>query len=184
LPVALRLPPPKLFTAECAYLEEAVRHLDPAQYEVVQARATRAHPHAAQRSVFFPRPLEFLIPCPRCVHRGLHGLSGMKLYEWIAGKDSLFPSKFLSKKKTLERMPGPGAPTNLSGASPTPTGNSTTAATMSGLINTFVEAGGEVLNYARSLQLHHGTPRGKLSAAEVEDRFSKTRFHDSRQLFL
>jgi glycerol-3-phosphate dehydrogenase len=162
----------KIIHGGVRYLEEAVRHLDPAQYEVVQ-RALHERIHMLHNGPFLSRPLEFLIPCPSAFTAAYMGF-GMKLYEWIAGKDSLFPSKFLSKKKTLERMPGL-APNKFIGSIAYADGQFDDGRYNVGLINTFVEAGGEVLNYAR---VHGFTAdvAGKLSAAEVEDRFSKTRF--------
>jgi len=80
------------------YLEEAVRTYRPAQYEVCPARATRAHPHAAQRSVFRgPRNSDPVatVRTPR-PYRGF----GMKLYERIAERQPV-PSKFLSRRKLL-----------------------------------------------------------------------------------
>ncbi|HZC65060.1 MAG TPA: FAD-dependent oxidoreductase, partial [Candidatus Dormibacteraeota bacterium] len=94
----------KIIHGGVRYLEEAVKHLDPAQYEVVQ-RALHERIHMLHNGPFLSRPLEFLIPCPSAFTAAYMGF-GMKLYEWIAGKDSLFPSKFLSKKETLARMPG------------------------------------------------------------------------------
>jgi glycerol-3-phosphate dehydrogenase len=162
----------KIIHGGVRYLEEAVRHLDPAQYEVVQ-RALHERIHMLHNGPFLSRPLEFLIPCPSAFTAAYMGF-GMKLYEWIAGKDSLFPSKFLSRQETLERMPGL-APHKFMGSIAYADGQFDDGRYNVGLINTFVEAGGEVLNYARV----HGFATdvaGKLSAAEVEDRFSRTRF--------
>jgi glycerol-3-phosphate dehydrogenase len=94
----------KIIHGGVRYLEEAVTHLDPAQYEVVK-RALHERIHMLHNGPFLSRQLEFLIPCPgwfSVVYMGF----GMKLYDWIAGKDSLFPSKFLSRTETMERMPG------------------------------------------------------------------------------
>ena len=162
----------KIIHGGVRYLEEAVRHLDPAQYEVVQ-RALHERIHMLHNGPFLSRPLEFLIPCPNAFTAAYMGF-GMKLYEWIAGKDSLFPSKFLSKKKTLERMPGL-APNKFIGSIAYADGQFDDGRYNVGLINTFVQAGGEVLNYARVLGFTTDAV-GKLSAAEVEDRWTKTRF--------
>lgn len=162
----------KIIHGGVRYLEEAVRHLDPAQYEVVQ-RALHERIHMLHNGPFLSRPLEFLIPCPSALIAAYMGF-GMKLYEWIAGKDSLFPSKFLSRKKTLERMPGL-APNKFIGSIAYADGQFDDGRYNVGLMNTFVEAGGEVLNYARVLGFATDS-KGKLSAAEVGDRFSKTHF--------
>ena len=162
----------KIIHGGVRYLEEAVRHLDPAQYEVVQ-RALHERIHMLRNGPFLSRPLEFLIPCPSAFSAAYIGF-GMKLYEWIAGKDSLFPSKFLSKKRTLERMPGL-APNKFIGSIAYADGQFDDGRYNVGLINTFVEVGGEVLNYARVSSFTTDSA-GKLKSAEAEDRFSKTRF--------
>jgi glycerol-3-phosphate dehydrogenase len=162
----------KIIHGGVRYLEEAVRHLDPAQYEVVQ-RALHERIHMLHNGPFLSRPLEFLIPCPSAFTAAYMGF-GMKLYEWIAGKDSLFPSKFLSRKETLERMPGL-APDKFVGSIAYADGQFDDGRYNVGLINTLVGAGGEVLNYARVCSFAADN-QGQLRAAEVEDRFSQTRF--------
>jgi glycerol-3-phosphate dehydrogenase len=154
------------------YLEEAVKQLDPAQYEVVN-RALHERIHMLHNGPFLSRPMEFLIPCSSWFNVAYMGF-GMKLYEWIAGKDSLFPSRFLSKTKALERMPGL-APDHLIGSIAYADGQFDDARYNMGLINTFVEAGGEALNYARVVGFTKDA-NAKLQAAAVEDQWTQQRF--------
>ena len=162
----------KIIHGGVRYLEEAVRHLDPAQYAVVN-RALHERIHMLHNGPFLSRPLEFLIPCPNWFAVGYMGL-GMKLYEWIAGKDGLFPSRFLSKAETLKRMPGLAA-NHLIGSIAYADGQFDDGRYDIGLINTFVEAGGEVLNYARVVGFGKADS-GKLESAEVADQLSALRF--------
>jgi glycerol-3-phosphate dehydrogenase len=154
------------------YLEETVKQLDPAQYEVVN-RALHERIHMLHNGPFLSRPMEFLIPCSSWFNVAYMGF-GMKLYEWIAGKDSLFPSRFLSKTKALERMPGL-APDHLIGSIAYADGQFDDARYNMGLINTFVEAGGEALNYARVVGFTKDA-NAKLQAAAVEEQWTQQRF--------
>jgi glycerol-3-phosphate dehydrogenase len=162
----------KIIHGGVRYLEEAVKHLDPAQYEVVN-RALHERIHMLHNGPFLSRQLEFLIPCSGWFSVAYMGF-GMKLYEWIAGKDSLFPSRFLSKAETMKRMPGL-ASERFIGSIAYADGQFDDGRYNMALINTFVEAGGEALNYARVEGLRKDSS-GKIEAAEVEDRWSKTRF--------
>jgi len=170
----------KIIHGGVRYLEEAVKQLDPAQYEVVN-RALHERIHMLHNGPFLSRPMEFLIPCPGWFSVAYMGF-GMKLYEWIAGKDSLFPSRYLSKTKTLERMPGL-APDHLIGSIAYADGQFDDARYNMGLINTFVAAGGEALNYARVVGFTKDAS-GKLQTAEVEDRSTKQRFTVRAQRFV
>jgi glycerol-3-phosphate dehydrogenase len=162
----------KIIHGGVRYLEEALKHLDPAQYEVVN-RALHERIHMLHNGPFLSRQLEFLIPCSGWFSVAYMGF-GMKLYEWIAGKDSLFPSRFLSKAETLKRMPGL-ASERFIGSIAYADGQFDDGRYNMALINTFVEAGGEALNYARVEGLGKDSS-GKIEAAEVEDRWSKIRF--------
>ena len=170
----------KIIHGGVRYLEEAVKHLDPAQYAVVN-RALHERIHMLHNGPFLSRPMEFLIPCAGWISVAYMGF-GMKLYEWIAGKDSLLPSRFLSKTKTLERMPGL-APDHLIGSIAYADGQFDDARYNMGLINSFVEAGGEALNYARVVGFTKDAS-GKLQTAEVEDQFTKQRFTVRAQRFV
>ncbi|MCZ4222965.1 glycerol-3-phosphate dehydrogenase/oxidase [Pedobacter rhodius] len=48
---------------------------------------------------------EFIIPCYSWFSTAKY-LTGLTLYDWLAGKYSFGKSKFLSKKETLKRLPG------------------------------------------------------------------------------
>jgi glycerol-3-phosphate dehydrogenase len=170
----------KIIHGGVRYLEEAVKQLDPAQYEVVN-RALHERIHMLHNGPFLSRPMEFLIPCSGWFSVTYMGF-GMKLYEWIAGKDSLFPSRFLSKAKTLERMPGL-APDHLIGSIAYADGQFDDARYNMGLVNTFVEAGGEALNYARVIGFTKDA-NGKLQTAEVEDQWTKQRITVRAQRFV
>lgn len=170
----------KIIHGGVRYLEEAVKHLDPAQYQVVN-RALHERIHMLHNGPFLSRELEFLIPCPNWFSVAYMGF-GMKLYEWIAGKDSLFPSRYLSKTETLERMPGL-APQHLIGSIAYADGQFDDARYNMGLINTFVAARGEALNYARVVAFTKDA-NGKLYTAEIEDQLTREHFTVRAQRFV
>jgi glycerol-3-phosphate dehydrogenase len=162
----------KIIHGGVRYLEQAIRGLDVKQYEVVN-RALRERIHMLHNAPFLTRPLEFLIPCANWFSVGYMGL-GMKLYEWIAGKSSLFASRFLSRAETLQRMPGL-APERLLGSIAYADGQFDDARYDLALINSLVEAGGIAVNHARVVAFSKDAV-GKLQSAEVEDQFSGKRF--------
>jgi glycerol-3-phosphate dehydrogenase len=162
----------KIIHGGVRYLEEAVKGLDAKQYEVVN-RALHERIHMLRNAPFATRRLEFLIPCSSWWSAAYTGF-GMKLYEWIAGKASLFASRFLSRAETLKRMPGL-APQRLLGSIAYADGQFDDGRYNMALVNSLVEAGGIALNYARVVAFGKGAG-GKLQGAEAEDRFSGKRF--------
>lgn len=162
----------KIIHGGVRYLEEAVRGLDAKQYEVVN-RALHERIHMLHNGPFLTRPLEFLIPCTNWFSVAYMGF-GMKLYEWIAGKASLFASRFLSRVETLRRMPGL-APQGLVGSIAYADAQFDDARYNMALVNSFVEAGGIAVNYARVVRFVKDAG-GKLQSAEVEEQFSGLRF--------
>ena len=162
----------KIIHGGVRYLEQAVKGLDVKQYEVVN-RALHERIHMLHNGPFLSRPLEFLIPCANWFSVAYMGF-GMKLYEWIAGQASLFPSRFLSKSETLKRMPGL-ASDHLLGSIAYADGQFDDAGYDLALINTFTEAGGIAANYCRVVGFSKDE-NGKLVRAEIEDQISKRRF--------
>ena len=162
----------KIIHGGVRYLEEAVKGLDVKQYEVVN-RALHERIHMLRNGPFMTRPLEFLIPCASWFSVAYMGL-GMKLYEWIAGKASLFASRFLSREETLRRMPGLAAG-RLLGSIAYADGQFDDARYNMALVNSLAEAGGVALNYARVVGFGKDAA-GRLQSAEVEDQFSGKRF--------
>ncbi|HEY0702401.1 MAG TPA: FAD-dependent oxidoreductase [Candidatus Acidoferrales bacterium] len=162
----------KIIHGGVRYLEEAVKGLDVKQYEVVN-RALHERVRMLRNAPFLAHPLEFLIPCRNWFEVAYMGF-GMKLYEWIAGKASLFASRFLSQPETLKRMPGL-ASSHLLGSIAYADGQFDDARYNLALVNSFAAAGGVALNYARVTGFEKDDA-GKLRAAQVEDLISQERF--------
>jgi len=164
----------KLIHGGVRYLQQAVTRLDWSQYRVVK-RALRERSLMMRNAPFLARPLELLIPCFSWFEFLYYG-SGMKLYDWISGKSSLLPSRFLSRRESLGRMPMLAASDGqLVGTIAYADGQFDDTRFNITLVRTFTEAGGEALNYARVIGFDKG-PGGKLVAAKLEDSLSRRRF--------
>jgi glycerol-3-phosphate dehydrogenase len=162
----------KIIHGGVRYLEEAVKGLDPAAYRVVN-RALHERIVMLKNGPYLSRTMEFLIPCFHWLDAGYYGI-GMKLYDRIAGKTSLFPSHFLSREDTLRRMPALKSD-KLVGAVAYADGQFNDARYNIALVKTFCAAGGAAANYLRVTGFQKDE-HGKLAAAEVEDRLAHRKF--------
>src|SRR5580700_6981938 len=86
------------------YLQEAVDDLDIQQYHLVES-ALRERAQMLRNAPHLTRMVEFLVPCFSQFDKFYYGL-GMKMYDWISGKSSLFPSRLLTRQEALYRIPG------------------------------------------------------------------------------
>jgi glycerol-3-phosphate dehydrogenase len=91
---------------------------------------------------------------------------GLKLYDWIAGRDGLAPSEFISREEALRRMPTLAAE-KLAGAVVYADGQFDDARYNLALVESFTEAGGEALNYARVTAFEKDA-HGTLTSATVQ----------------
>ena len=162
----------KMIHGGVRYLEQAVRRLDLAEYEVVK-RALRERVHMLRNAPFLTRTREFITPCYSWRDAAYYG-AGLKLYDWIAGQSELAPSRFLSRAEVLRRIPALN-PEKLVGAVAYTDGQFDDARYNIALVETFAAAGGESLNYARMVAFGKDGA-GKISEAEIEDRLSGWRF--------
>ncbi len=136
----------KLVHGGVRYLEQAVKTFDLAEYRMVQgalherASMLRNAPHLAHVA-------EFLVPVYSWFQATYFQI-GLKIYDLLAGKKNLFPSKILSREETLKRLPGlKGA--GLYGAVAYADGQFDDARYAMALVRSFQEAGGKALNYCR-----------------------------------
>src|SRR5258706_9291681 len=136
----------KLVHGGVRYLEQAVKTFDFAEYRMVQgalherASMLRNAPHLAHVA-------EFLVPVYSWFQATYFQI-GLKIYDLLAGKKNLFPSKILSREETLKRLPGlKGA--GLYGAVAYADGQFDDARYAMALVRSFQEAGGKALNYCR-----------------------------------
>jgi glycerol-3-phosphate dehydrogenase len=162
------------------YLQQAVEDLDVHQYRVVK-RALRERSLMLKNAPFLTRTLEFLVPCFRW-SEVLYYAFGLKIYDWMSGKASLFPSRYISRGESLKRLPGL-KPDRLLGTVAYADGGFDDARYDLALLRTFTNAGGEVLNYARVVGFEKGNS-GRLAAAEVENQIEHGRFGVEARAFV
>jgi glycerol-3-phosphate dehydrogenase len=159
----------KLAHGGVRYLQQAFAELDFGQLKVVrEALRERAvmlanAPHLAHARVF-------LIPCLSRFESFYYGV-GLKLYDWMAGKASLGPSRIIGSQQacalfpTLKRDGLAGAATYLDGQFDDARYGGT-------LIKSFTDLGGEAANYLRVVAFEKDAG-GKLVAAVASDGFGK-----------
>src|SRR5271170_7041410 len=162
----------KIIHGGVRYLEEAVKDMDPEQYHVVN-RALHERILMLKNGPYLSHTLEFLIPCYHWVDAGYYDV-GLKLYDWIAGETSIFPSHFLSRQETLRRMPTLKSEDHV-GAVAYADGQFNDARYNIALAKTFWEAGGDAANYLRVIGFEKAA-NGKLAVAEVQDQLSHRKF--------
>ena len=162
------------------YLEEAVLHLDPAEYAVVN-RALHERIHMLKNAPFLAHSKEFLTPCYSWLDVAYYA-TGLKLYDWIAGSAGLARSQFLSRQEALRRLPSVNS-SGLVGAVAYTDGQFDDARFNIVLVQTFAAAGGVALNYARVTALEKSA-EGKLAAAVVRDERSGESFTLRARVFV
>ncbi|MCU7693221.1 FAD-dependent oxidoreductase [Haoranjiania flava] len=92
------------------------------------------------------REQSFLIPCYTTISK-IKFLVGLKLYDWMAGRQRIGRSVFLNKSKTLEKLPTIKSK-SLKGSIRYYDGQFDDARMAVNLAQTAVEHGGSVINYA------------------------------------
>jgi glycerol-3-phosphate dehydrogenase len=170
----------KLAHGGVRYLQEAVNDLDIDQYHLVEG-ALRERGLMLRNAPYLTRTLEFLVPCFSNFEKFYYGL-GMKMYDWISGKSSLLPSRVLTREEALFRMPGMQS-ANLIGAVAYADGQFDDARYGMALIETFLGAGGEALNYARATAFGKNES-GKVVSAVVADQSSSGTFQIRARAFV
>lgn len=154
------------------YLEEAITGLDPKEY-VVLKRALHERIHMLRNAPYLTRTKLFITPCFSWF-QVLYLEIGLKLYDWIAGRDGLARSYFISRKEARERIPTLAAE-KIVGGVVYADGQFDDARYNLALVKTFAEARGEPLNYARVVGLQKdGT--GKITSVKVQDQISRRVF--------
>lgn len=162
------------------YLQEAVTDLDINQYHLVEA-ALHERAFMLHNAPHLTRMVEYLVPCFSHFDKFYYGL-GMKMYDWISGKASLFPSRLLTREEALYRMPAMQSK-NLAGAVAYADGQFDDARYCLALVDTFDGLGGAALNYARVTTLEK-TPEGKIVGAVVTDQVSNRSFRIVARAFV
>ena len=90
-----------------------VRYLRQGNVKMVM-KALRERGRLLKNAPHIAHPLRFVIPCYKWWHKAWYGL-GMKVYDALARRLGIGPSRLLSREKTLEYIPGINATGLLGG---------------------------------------------------------------------
>jgi glycerol-3-phosphate dehydrogenase len=170
----------KMIHGGVRYLEQSIREFDIQEYEVL-TRALHERIHMLRNAPYLTKTQRFLTPCFNWWSVFYFEI-GLKLYDWIAGRASLAPSSFVSCREVLRCMPALN-PRRLVGAIAYTDGQFDDARYNIALVNTFTEAGGETLNYARVTAFEKAAD-GRIAAVAVEDHFSRRHFTVRARAFI
>src|SRR6201998_3770124 len=147
------------------YLEEAISGLDFQEYHVL-VRALHERVRMLENAPHLTRRLEFLVPSYHWIDVAYLDV-GLKIYDWLAGPGRISASKYLSQEETLKRMPELNQK-GLVGSVAYADGQFDDARYNVTLVQTFTEAGGNTLNYARVTDFKQETGR-EISGVVVKD---------------
>ena len=161
----------KLVHGGVRYLEQAVKTFDLAEYRMVQG-ALRERSYMLRNAPHLAHVAEFLVPVYSWFQATYFRI-GLKIYDLLAGKKNLFPSKILSRDETLARLPGLKA-NGLYGAVAYADGRFDDARYGMALVRSFQAAGGKALNYCRVENfLRSGV--GKITGVELHNTIGQTK---------
>src|ERR1700747_441402 len=159
----------KIIHGGVRYLEEAIRGLDFQEYHVL-LRALHERVRMLETAPHLTRMLEFLVPSYHWIDVGYLDI-GLKIYDWLAGPGRISPSKILSRDETWERMPQRN-PEGLVGSVAYADGQFDDARYNIALVETFIRAGGNALNYAKVIDFLRSAD-GQISGVTFQDQLTK-----------
>src|SRR6201987_982257 len=162
----------KLVHGGVRYLQEAVTHADIGQLSVVK-HALRERVFMLRNAPHLAHRLEFIVPCFSSFDLAYYGV-GMKMYEWIASRATLGPSRILSRAQALNELPHLKSD-HLRGAVSYWDGQFDDARYCVTLVKTFTNAGGEAANYLKAVGFEKDASE-RVTGVVVEDQPSGERF--------
>jgi glycerol-3-phosphate dehydrogenase len=170
----------KLIHGGVRYLQQAVTGLDYGQFRMVR-KALHERVYMLQAAPYLARPIELLVPCFSRWELFYFAV-GMKIYDLIAGKAHLSPSRILSRSEAARTLPALRM-NGVVGAVTYADGQFDDARYGIAMAKTVAQSGGELLNYAKVIGFDR-SPDAKLIAAQVEDSVNKQRFTLRARVFL
>jgi glycerol-3-phosphate dehydrogenase len=170
----------KLVHGGVRYLQQAVTGLDYGQFQMVR-KGLQERIHMLEAAPYLAHPIELLVPCFSRWEMFYFAI-GMKMYDLIAGKAHLFPSRILSRKQAAKALPALRMD-GVAGAVTYADGQFDDARYGMAMAQTFSQQGGELLNYAKVAGFARGSDR-KLAGAMIEDRLSGQQFTLRARVFL
>jgi glycerol-3-phosphate dehydrogenase len=170
----------KIIHGGVRYLEEAVKDVDPKEYHVV-VRALHERVRMLNNAPHLTRQLTFLVPSFHWLDVAYLDI-GLKIYDWLAGSARISPSKFVSREEALKRMPALKQE-GLIGGVEYADGQFDDSRYNLALVQSFADAGGHTLNYARVTEFGRDGA-GRLSSASVTDHLSGKQFSINAKVFV
>lgn len=169
----------KLIHGGVRYLEQAVKGLDRGQLHLVKD-ALKERAVLLKNAPHLTRPLALLTPLYKFFEKPYYRM-GLKMYDWLAGKSNLFPSKGVSAKKALQLFPML-KPKNLKGGVIYADGQFDDARMNVAIAMTAIEQGAVLANHVEVIELLKGD--GKICGAHVQDLFSGEKFTIHAQVLI
>jgi glycerol-3-phosphate dehydrogenase len=169
----------KLIHGGVRYLEQAVKHLDRSQFNLVRdALKERAilislAPHLA-------KPLPLVTPLYNWLEVPYY-MTGLKLYDWLAGKSNLQDSRFVDASEALKRFPMLKSE-GLRGGVIYYDGQFDDARMNVSIALTAAEQGAAVANHVEVTGLSR--TNGRLSGATAHDQLSGQSWHLSAKIII
>lgn len=159
----------KLVHGGVRYLEQAVKHADRSQFNLVR-EALRERRLLLENAPHLARPLALLTPIYNAFELPYY-FTGLKLYDMLAGKANLQASRLINRSDASERFPMLKRE-GLRGAVEYHDGQFDDARMNVALALTAAESGAVVMNHVEvTALLKRG---GRLSGAVLEDRYART----------
>jgi len=169
----------KLIHGGVRYLEQAVKGLDKGQLHLVKD-ALKERAVLLKNAPHLTRPLALLTPLYKRFEKPYYRV-GLKMYDWLAGKANLFPSKGVNPKKALQLFPMLKSK-NLKGGVIYSDGQFDDARMNVAIAMTAFEQGAAIANHVEVKELLKGD--GKLCGAHVLDRLSGEEFSIHAQVVI
>lgn len=158
----------KLVHGGVRYLEQAVKHADRSQFRLVR-EALRERAVLLRNAPHLARPLPLLTPIYGALDMPYY-FTGLKLYDMLAGRANLRPSRLITRSDAIDRFPML-KPDGLRGAVEYHDGQFDDARMNVTLAVTAAEAGAVILNHVavHSLVKEHG----RVGGAVVHDQLGR-----------
>lgn len=154
----------KLIHGGVRYLEEAVKKWSWAQFQMVRKSLSERRT-LLRNAPHLTRPLALLTPCVNAFEAAYLTI-GLKLYDWLAGSRGLHPSRWLSRRAALRRIPELNA--RLHSAVLYFDGQLDDARYALALVQSAAAAGAVVLNHAEALDFGK-SEGGTLQSLRIRD---------------
>lgn len=176
----------KLIHGGVRYLEQAFKKLDWAQLKMVY-KALHERNILLKNAPHLSRKLNLITPCKNIIE-AVYFTIGLKMYDWLAGKNKLEKSQWLNKKQTLEQVKELN-PQKTHSSVIYSDGQFDDARYCLSIIQTAEKLGATVLNYAEILgfnetNISENKNIGKLKALTFLDKITLSQHQISAKVFI